>query len=86
MKICHCPASQSSCQYLREIWVNIGGSRGRFWARPQGSRFFRFDIQNFRNIIASGVHAPLRGLRTPLREILDPPLVNVTFCSPEVVH
>ena len=25
---------------------------------PRGSRFFRFDIQNFWNVTASGVHAP----------------------------
>ena len=29
-------------------------------ACPQGSRFFRFDIQNFRKVTVSGVHAPLR--------------------------
>ena len=50
----------------------IGGSRGSVPSAttpppPQGSRFFRFDIQNFRNVTASGVDAPLR-------EILDPPL------------
>ena len=43
---------------------------------PQGSRFFHFDIQIFRNVAASGVGAPLRGWR-PLREILDPPLHGV---------
>ena len=32
---------------------------------PYGSRFFRFDIQNFRNIPASRVHASLRGPRPP---------------------
>ena len=32
---------------------------------PQGSRFFRFDIQNLQNVTASGVHAPLRGPRPP---------------------
>ena len=32
---------------------------------PQGSRFFHFDIQNFRNVAASGVGAPLRGWRPP---------------------
>ena len=42
-------------------------------------RFFRFDIQNFRNVTASGVHAPLRGSR-PLREILDPPLIYTLLC------
>ena len=40
----------------------IGGSRG---APPQGSRFFRFDIQMFRNVAASGVGAPLRAGRPP---------------------
>ena len=32
---------------------------------PQGTRFFRFDIQILRNVAASGVHAPLRGPRPP---------------------
>ena len=33
---------------------------------PQGSGFFYFDIQNFRNVTASGVNAPpLRGRRLP---------------------
>ena len=35
-----------------------------------GSRFFRFDIQIFRNVAASGVGAP-----PPQREILDPLLI-----------
>ena len=44
----------------------IGGSRGGVpGACPQGSRFFRFDIQIFWNVTASGVHAPLRGPRPP---------------------
>ena len=47
--------------------------QGAASARPQGSRFFRFDKQIFRNVAALGVGAPLRG-RRPLREILDPPL------------
>ena len=34
-------------------------------ARPQGSRFFHFDIKKFQNVTASGVHAPLRGQRPP---------------------
>ena len=34
---------------------------------PQGSRFFRFDIQNFRNVTASGVHAPPMRSTPPLR-------------------
>ena len=61
----------------------IDGSKGRARRTPihrppppthtQGSRFFRFDIQNFQNVTTSGVGAPLRG-RRPLWEILDPPL------------
>ena len=56
----------------------IGGSRGR--ARrapppPYGSRFFCFDMQNFRNVAASGSTAPRTQVHAPpLREILDPPL------------
>ena len=53
-----------------------GGAAG---ARPP-SRFFRFDIQIFRNVAASGVGAPLRG-RAPLREILDPLLVLLLMLS-----
>ena len=53
----------------------IGGSRGRARrAPPYGSRFFRFDMQNFRNVAASGVHGPPYEVHAPLREILDPPL------------
>ena len=32
---------------------------------PQGPRFFRFHIQNFRNVTASGVYTPLRGPAPP---------------------
>ena len=32
---------------------------------PQGSRFFRFDIQNFRNVAALGVGAPPTRLAPP---------------------
>ena len=35
--------------------ADLGGVPG---ARPKGSRFFRFDIQNFRNVTALGVHVP----------------------------
>ena len=52
---------------------------GRTWRAPQGTQFFRFDIQILRNIAASGVHAPLRGPRPPYGKILDPPL-NMTPC------
>ena len=40
---------------------------------PQGSKFFCFNIQNFRNITALGVHAQNF---VSLREILDPPLIK----------
>ena len=35
---------------------------------PHGSRFFRFDIQIFRNVAASGVDAPLRDWHPPYRK------------------
>ena len=41
--------------------ISIGGSTladARRTPSPEGSRFFRFNIQNFRNVTASGVHAP----------------------------
>ena len=46
--------------------THIGGSRGCADTPPQGPRLFQFNVQNFRNVSASGVGAPLR-------EILDPP-------------
>ena len=57
--------------------VNSGGSLVEAvpGTRPQGSRFC-FNIQNFRNVTDSGVHATYE-VHTPLREILDLPLVNV---------
>ena len=56
--------------------VASGGSRGgAAGARPPyGSRFFRFDIQIFLNVAASGVGAPYE-VGAPLQEILDPRLV-----------
>ena len=42
----------------------IGGSRGGR-APPYGSRFFRFDMQNFLNVAASGVHAPPYEVHAP---------------------
>ena len=70
-----------------EIIFCIGGFRGAVpGARlPYGSRFFHFDIQNFRNGAASGVHAPPTRSTPPLWEILDPPLfwyiTLVMLCS-----
>ena len=46
----------------------IGGSRGGgrpARAPPYGSRFFRFDMQNFWNIAASGVHGPPYEVHAP---------------------
>ena len=57
--------------------ADLGGVPG---ARPPyGSRFFHFDIQNFRNVTASGVHAP-----PPPQEILDPPLMTQFVIFPVV--
>ena len=43
--------------------ADLGGARP---ARPpQGSQFFRFDIQNFRNVTASGVHTPSYEVHAP---------------------
>ena len=53
----------------------IGGSRGcTQHVPPYGSRFFHFDMQNFQNVAASGVHGPPYEVHAPLWEILDPPL------------
>ena len=58
-------------------YTRIGGSRGRTRrAPPLRSQFFHFDIQNFRNVTASGVHTPSYEVHAPLREILDPPLTR----------
>ena len=54
--------------------ADLGGVPGaRHPLPPLESRFFRFDKQNFRNVIASGVGVPYE-VHTSLREILDPPL------------
>ena len=72
-------ADLSANAYIYEIlWMksstyslaDLGGARP-----PYGSRFFRFDIQNFWNVPASGVHAPLYEVHAPPWEILDPPLL-----------
>ena len=44
-------------------WRIQGGGRRR--CAPQGSRFFHFDIQIFRNVAASGVGAPSYEVGTP---------------------
>ena len=53
---------------------------------PQGSRFFCFDIQNLRNITASGVHAPPTRSTPLLRKILDPPLPRFDGYWHEMTH
>ena len=58
----------------------IGRSRGRAsFILTYSFRFFRFDIQHFRNVTTSRVAPPppargQRPLPPPQREILDPPL------------
>ena len=69
-KLHRCPADIFSCVIIQtgSTCTNlIGGSRGTCLAHaPQGSRFFRFDIQNFRNVTAFGVGAPLMRSTAPL--------------------
>ena len=45
---------------------------------PQGSQFFRFDIQNFWNVTASGVHTPSYEVHAP------PPTGNPGSATAEV--
>ena len=63
------------------MYLGSGGSGGGAAGAcppppPHGSRFFRFDIQIFRNVAASGVGAP-HEVGAPLREILDPLLLGI---------
>ena len=44
--------------------ADLGGG-GVPGAHPQGSRFFRFAIQNFRNVTPSRVHAPPYEVHAP---------------------
>ena len=68
------PMDNSLCD-VHCHWRIYGGVPGaRPPPLPQGSRSFRFDIQNFRNLTASGVGTPPYEVDAPLREILDPPL------------
>ena len=63
-----------SAKPLTTALADLGGIPGA--CPPQGSRFFRFDIQNFQKVATSGVHAPSYSyeVHAPLREILDPAL------------
>ena len=59
--------------------ADLGGAPGTHPPPPYGCRFFCFDMQNFWNIAASGVHGPPYEVHAPLREILDPPLQYTRF-------
>ena len=80
MKICHgLQKIATACiHYWGRTRVTREGTPLQQWPScfcvhaPQASRFFHFNIQNFRNVTASGVHAPL-----PPGEILDPPRMCV---------
>ena len=59
--------NRKMCSYFPGFPVHVGtmtladlGGRP-----PYGSRFFRFDMQNFRNVAASGVHGPPPTRSTP---------------------
>ena len=62
--------------FLVLLFECIGGSRGDAPGMhpPFGSRFFHFDMQNFQNVAALGVHSPPTRSTPPLWEILDLPL------------
>ena len=46
--------------------MTIGGSRGRARrAPPYRSRFFHFNMQNFQNVAALGVHSPPYEVHAP---------------------
>ena len=62
-----------------------GGAAGARPPPPQGFRFFRFDIQIFRNRATSGVGAPPTRLAPPLQEILDPPLSKTCHLRPRKI-
>ena len=64
-----------------ELPLLIGGSRGGApGARPPyGSRFFRFDMQNFRNIAALGVHGPPYEVHAPPKGNPGSATVTCTF-------
>ena len=74
----HCLKRCISFLWVRPL-ADLGGAHPAH--APQGSQFFRFDIQNFRNVTASGVHTPRYEVHAPLREILDPPLKTIAFWS-----
>ena len=65
-----CLLGKHGCpQDLAQWWM-----QGHYWRHPQGSRFFCGDIQNFWNLIASGVSTLSLQGEHPLQEILDLPL------------
>ena len=67
--------------HSRYILANLGGVP---CARPQGSRFFCLDIQNFWNVTVSGVNAPLWGRPPPTG---NPGSDTVSYlCTRHIVH
>ena len=58
------PSSQQKVTKSQKTVVDPGGSAAGA-CPPYGSRFFRFDIQIFRNVAASGVGAPPYEVGTP---------------------
>ena len=59
--------------------ADAGGRRRR--APPLSVQILLFFHTNFPQRCHVGPWSPLRGLRPPLREILDPPLINAQLCE-----
>ena len=55
----------SLCTLAESMRLALADLRGACLAPPQGSRFFPFDIQNFRNVTASGVGGPCYEVNAP---------------------
>ena len=65
VRIRHIAVSLLPPSYLGRLTLADLGGRARRAPPPYGSRFFRFDMQNFQNVAASGVHGPLYEVHTP---------------------
>ena len=51
--------------WYRKALADLGGGAPGARPPPYGSRFFRFDMQNFWNVAASGVHGPPYEVHAP---------------------